>query len=48
MDDAAYVCLYYLAISQWAGSLLGGFKCYQGRYAIFCYRVGGLNSSGGW
>ena len=45
--DATVVCLYYIAISQWSGSLLGDFKCYQDCYPILCYRMGRLDSSNG-
>ena len=47
MDDAADVCLSYLAVSQWSGSVLGGIKRYQDCHAIFCYRVGRLDASQG-
>ena len=47
VDDATDVCLSYLIISQWTGSLLGGLKCYQYCYAIFYYRVGRFGFSAG-
>lgn len=42
MANASDVCLPHFIISQWAGYLLGGIKCYQDWYPIFCYRVGGV------
>jgi len=40
VDDADNVCLPLFVIPQRFGALLGNFKCYQHRYAVFCYRVG--------
>ena len=48
MDDAIDVWFLLLNISQWAGSLLGDFNCYQDCYPILYYRVGGLGFINGW
>ena len=48
VDDANDVCLSYFILSQWVGSLLGGFDQYQNCYAVFCYRVGRFGSNRGW
>ena len=47
MDDAIDVWFLLLNISQWAGSLLGDFNCYQDWYPILCCRMGRLGFNNG-
>ena len=48
VDDATNVWLPQFIIPQRSGSLLGGIKCYQHCYAVFCYRLGSSGASLGY
>ncbi len=40
VDDAADVCLLYLTVPQWSGSLLGDIKCYHYCNSVLYDRLG--------